>query len=216
MSDYPVVLTGLDDRRCIVVGGGRVAARKVNVLIEAGAKPVVISPHLCVELERTVASGEATVIRRAYRPGDLKGAALVIAATDAHAVNEQIACECEQLGILVNVVDCPALCTFTSPSVIRRGDLLVTISTGGRSPAFARYMRESLESVIDASYGDMLAILSEVRPRVRQHVPRGKQRAAWDRLLDGEMMDCLRTQGMAAARALAKRIVAGYCEPAEH
>lgn len=211
MSGYPIVLTGLGDRRCVVVGGGGVAARKVKALIEAGAHPLVISPDLCPDLERAAASGKVSVIRRAYRRGDLEGATLVIAATDAREVNEQIAGECGQRGIFVNVVDTPELCTFAVPSVIRRDDLLIAISTGGHSPAFARHMRETLEPIIDASYGHMLAILSDLRPRIRRHVPRARQRALWDRLLDGEVLDCLRKQGIVAARALADRIVEDYC-----
>jgi len=215
VSDYPIVLTSLDDCHCIVVGGGPVAARKVRALVEAGVRPVVISPELCSELERVVASGEARVIRRPYRQDDLEGAGLVIAATDARTVNEEIANECRRRKVLINVVDCPDLCTFTAPSTIRRGDLLVTISTGGHSPAFSRFMREILEPILSETYGDMLAILSELRPRIRRRVDRSKQRALWDRLLDGKVMDRLRTQGMVAARALADRIVEDYCTPTE-
>lgn len=212
---FPIVLTGLDHRRCVVVGGGTVAARKVKALVDAGAHPEVISPDLSPELEHLVTSGEATVIGRAYQQGDLEGATLVVAATNTRHVNEAIANECRQHGILVNVVDVPDLCAFTLPSVIRRGDLLITVSTGGRSPAFARHMRETLEPVVDAVYGDMLTILFEVRPCVRDRVPRSEQRALWDELLGGGLMDCLRTDGMASARALAGRIVERYHAPPE-
>ncbi len=210
MSGYPVVLAGLETRRCVVVGGGAVAARKVKSLAEAGAHPIVISPELCEEMEEAVGAGSATAIRRKYRPGDLEGAALVIAATDDEAVNRAVADECRRNGILLNVVDRPTLCTFTVPSVIRRGDLLVTISTGGGSPAFAKHVRQVLESVLDPAYGDALAIFAELRPRIRRDVPATKQSVLWDRLLDGEVLACLRSEGVDAARALAEQIVRDF------
>lgn len=215
MSDYPVVLTGLDTRRCVVVGGGAVAARKVKALVEAGARPTVISPELCQEMEQAVETGSVETIRRRYREGDLEGAGLVIAATDDEAVNREIAEECRRKGILLNVVDRPPLCTFTAPSVIRRGELLVTISTGGASPAFAKHVREILESVLDSAYGDALAILAELRPRIQQDVPASKQGALWNRLLDGEVMACLRSEGVDAARALAAQMVCDFCRAPE-
>ncbi len=213
MSGYPVILTGLETRRCVVVGGGSVAARKARALAEAGARPVVVSPALCDEMAVLVKEGKAVAILRRYRSDDLEGAALVIAATDDEGVNREVAEQCRRRGILVNVVDRPALCTFTVPSVIRRGELLVTISTGGASPAFAKHVREALESVLDSAYGEALTILAELRPRIRQNVPVSDQGALWDRLLDGELMECLRAQGVDAARALAERIVSEYGRP---
>ena len=212
MTGYPVVLTGLNRRRCVVVGGGQVAARKVKTLVEAGARPIVISPELCADLEQALAQDGVMVLRRAYQRGDLEGAALVIAATNDRAVNQAIADECQQRDVLLNVVDCPELCTFTLPSIIRRGALLVAIATGGGSPGFARHVRETLDPILDAAYGDMLEILSELRPFIRRNVPRSTQRSLWERLLDGEVMCCVRTEGVAAARTLAEQIVRSYCE----
>ena len=213
MIGYPLVLVGLAEARCIVVGGGAVAARKVHALIEGGGQPVIISPKLCPELEHRVTSGEATVLRRAYREGDAEGATLVIAAASDSVANERVAQECHRRGILVNVVDAPEFCTFTAPAVLRRKDLLITVSTGGRSPAFSRFMRETLEGTIDDSYGDMLAILAGLRPVIRNQVPRPQQRALWDRLLDGTVMRCLREQGVEAARALADQMVSDGIAP---
>lgn len=207
MRGYPVILTHLETRRCVIIGGGAVAARKAQALVDAGAHPVIVSPDLCSELAAMVHAGEATAVHRKYQPGDLDGAALVIAATDDEGVNRAVAEECRRSGILVNVVDRPALCTFVAPSVIRRDDLLVAISTCGGSPAFAKRVREILESFLDSTYGDALALFTELRLRIRQNVPASRQRELWDRLLDGEVLACLRSQGVVAARALAERIV---------
>lgn len=207
MSGYPIVLTGLERSRCIVIGGGAVAARKAQSLADAGARPVVISPELGPELEEMAALGRVEAIRRAYRPGDLARAMLVIAATDDRAVNAAVSAEAEHCGALVNVVDDPELCTFHVPAVVRRGEVVVTASTGGGSPALARHLREVLEVAIDPAYGDLLTILTELRPRVRSEFARAKQALVWQRLLDGEVLACLRDWGLEAARDRAERIL---------
>ena len=212
MSGYPILLTGLAGRRCVVVGGGAVAARKAQALVEAGARPVVIGPALGAEVEAMAVAGQVEVERRCYRPGDLAGAALAIAATGDREVNVAVAEEARQRGVLVNVVDDPALCTFTVPAVVRRGELVIAISTGGQSPALARRLREMLEEIIDPAYGDLLALLGRLRPRVLNEVPRGRQRQVWDRLLDGELLATLQREGSGAAEVRAAEIVGGLIE----
>lgn len=207
MSGYPIVLTGLAARRCLIVGGGTVAARKAEALLEAGAQPVVISPELSPELEAMAAAGRVQALRRRYRPGDLEGAALVIAATDERAINAAVSGEAQRRGVPVNVVDDPALCTFTVPAVVRRGDLVVAISTGGLSPAMARHLREMLETVVDPAYGEFLDLMAAMRPQVLARVPRERQRAAWAQLLDGNLLSLLRRAGPPAAEARAAEIV---------
>jgi siroheme synthase-like protein len=212
MSGYPIVLTGLAGRCCVVVGGGAVAARKAQALVEAGARPVVIGPELGPEVEAMAVAGQVQIERRCYRPGDLAGAALAIAATGDRQVNAAVAEEARQRGVLVNVVDDPALCTFTLPAVVRRGDLLVAISTGGQSPAFARHLREMLEEIIDPAYGELLALVGSLRPRVLSRVLRERQLQVWKRLLDGELLAILRRDGRAAAEARAAEILDGFIE----
>ena len=207
MNGFPIVLTGLADRRCVVVGGGAVAARKAAALVEAGAHPVVVSPQFAPELAEMASAGQVELLERRYRQGDLAGAALVIAATDDRAVNAAVFGEAQSRGIPVNVVDHPELCTFILPAVVRRGELLIAVSTGGGSPALARHLREVLEAAVDPAYGELLALLAGLRPRVRREVPPASQRAVWDRLLDGELLSCLRFNGVEAARRLAEQIV---------
>ncbi len=210
MNGFPIVLTGLAARRCVVIGGGAVATRKAAALVEAGARPVVIGPELTPELEGMAAAGQVEALRRPYRPGDLAGAALAIAATDDRAVNVAVSEEAQGRGIPVNVVDDPDLCTFIFPAVLRRGELVVAVSTGGGSPALGRHVREVLEATLDPAYGDLLAILAELRPWALRHVAPAEQPLLWQRMLDGELLGRVRAEGAEAARAWAARLVAGF------
>ena len=211
MSSYPVILSDLENSRCLVIGGGQIAARKVSGLIEAGAHPIVISPDICPEL--AAQKDTLTYMARPYRSGDVDGAALVIVATDDHALNRAVADECRARGILVNVVDCPELCTFTAPAVVRRGDLLLAIATAGRCPAFSRHLREMLETIIDTEYGQLLDILGELRPMIRTRVLSARQRNVWCQLLDGRILECLRDEGRDAAESAARLVVERHIEP---
>jgi precorrin-2 dehydrogenase/sirohydrochlorin ferrochelatase len=208
VSGYPITLVNLKEARCVVVGGGRVAARKIAALREAGARPVVISPALCESLQHQAESGEIQAIERAYRPGDLAGARLVIAATDDPVTNEAIWREAESLACLVNVVDDPAHCNFYVPATVRRGALTISISTGGNSPTLARRIREALEAQFDAAYGPYLALLGELRPLVRERIADPAQRKAlWTALVDSEILEWLRNDARRAARKRALEIV---------
>jgi siroheme synthase-like protein len=208
MTGYPVTLVGLDAARCVVVGGGAVAARKVAGLRQAGAKPIVISPILCPELEMQAAQDRIEVVRRPYRQGDLTGARLVIAATDDPAVNETVSGEAQAVGCLINVVDDPARCSFFVPAVVRRGALTIAVSTGGKSPALARRIRQQLESLFDPAYGLLLELLSRLRPTVQAAVPDPERRIAfWGRLLDSEALDRLRAGDEAGAISQAEALL---------
>lgn len=211
MKGYPVALVHLEQARCVVVGGGRVAARKVAALIEAGAHPVVISPELCATLQAQLDSGEIEAIERTYRPGDLAGVRLAIAATDDPAANEAVWQEAVSLGCLVNVVDDPAHCNFYVPSVLRRGTLTISISTGGNSPSLARRLRETLEAEFDASYEPYLSLLGELRPTVRERIASPAQRQAlWTALLDSDVLALFRSDAHQAARQRAMAIVDAF------
>ena len=208
MTGYPLTLVGLGAARCVVVGGGAVAARKVAGLRQAGAKPIVISPTLCPELETQAAQGGIEVVRRPYQQGDLTGARLVIAATDDPAVNEAVCREAQAVGCLVNVVDDPAHCSFFVPAVVRRGALTIAISTGGKSPTLARRIRQQLESLFDSAYGPLLDLLSRLRPTVQAAVSEPRRRAAfWERLLDSDALDRLRAGDEAGAIAQAEALL---------
>jgi len=208
MSGYPITLVGLEAARCVVVGGGQVAARKVVALREAGAKPVVISPVLCETLRCQAEKREIQAIQRAYRPGDLAGARLVIAATDDSAVNEKVWREAQAIGCLVNVVDDPSHCDFYAPATVRRGALTISVSTAGNSPALARRISQVLEEQFDASYEPYLALLGELRPLIRERiVDPARRQALWQGLLDSEILESLREGASQDAQRRAVEII---------
>ncbi|MCF6291316.1 MAG: bifunctional precorrin-2 dehydrogenase/sirohydrochlorin ferrochelatase [Desulfobacterales bacterium] len=165
MKYYPVSLD-LEGRRCLVIGGGRVAARKIRGIIACGARVTVVSPGLTPELAAMAAAGDLVWRQRSYGEGDLAGFFLVIAATDDQQVQEQVHEEAGRLGVLLNVADVPRYCNFILPATVRRGDLSVSISTGGKSPALARALRLELEKYLGDEYGLLVEILGELRPAV--------------------------------------------------
>lgn len=165
MRYFPAFLD-LRQKRCLIVGAGQVAERKVGVLLRAGASVDVIGPKLTSGLSLLKAKGKIRHRPRLYRSGDLRGAFLVIAATDNRAINERIAQDAEKENTLVNVVDDPALCNFIVPSWVARGDLLIALSTSGKSPALARSLRQRLQREIGPEYAFLLRLLGEVRRRI--------------------------------------------------
>ncbi|MBI2868661.1 MAG: bifunctional precorrin-2 dehydrogenase/sirohydrochlorin ferrochelatase [Chloroflexi bacterium] len=163
---YPVFLN-LKDQRCVVVGGGEVAGRKVAALLDCAAAVTVVSDRLCDGLERLAGSGAITAVRRPYRTGDLAGARLVVAATDDRAANLRAAEDARAVGALVNVVDDPADSDFIAPSCLRRGPVTVAVSTGGLSPALARRIRERLETEVGEEYAALARLVGEARARLK-------------------------------------------------
>lgn len=143
MRYYPLNLN-IEGQKCVVIGGGRVAERKVNALLAFGAEVQVVSPDLTEGLQRLVDEGKVTYQQRRYAPEVLAGAFLAFAATSARGVNAQVARDARALGILVNVADSAAECTFILPAILERDELLIAVSTGGRSPALAKRVRDRL------------------------------------------------------------------------
>jgi len=167
MSYYPIMLD-VKGKRCVVIGGGKVALRKARGLLECGAAVEVISPALCPELEELAANGPLKAVLRPYRRGDLQGVALAIAAADDGGVNRGVYEEAKASGIPVNVVDVPGLSSFIVPSVLRRGEVTMAVSTGGRSPALARRIRAGLEQSIGEEYSLLASLAEEVRSELKQ------------------------------------------------
>lgn len=166
-SYYPIFLN-ISGRRCVVVGGGQVALRKVKALIECGADVEVISPDLCLELRRLAESREVRALNREYQSGDLRGAFVVIAATDNSDVNRKVAEEAKRNAALVNVVDDAENSDFIIPSYLRRGDVTVAISTAGKSPALARKIRTRLEKDLGNEYASLTNLIGEVRAEAKR------------------------------------------------
>ena len=205
MPYYPVFLRVVD-RRCVVVGGGEVATRKVVSLLEAGARVTVISPRLTAELATQMAAGTIEHAARVYRRGDLHGCFLAYAATGDEQVHEQIARDADAEGILLNVVDRPHLCTFIVPAVVRRGEIQIAVSTGGGSPALAGCVRDAIDASLGDEYEQALAVLSRLRTRLQESgmTPAQRQRA-FKGLVGSELLDGIRTGDVAAVdRVLAR------------
>ena len=156
----------VEGRPVLVVGAGAVALRKVEGLLEAGARVTVVAPRICGGVERLAREGRIELRRRPYEKDDCAGAFLVMAATDDETVNAQVAGDAGELGILVNVADRPALCTVTLPAVVRRGSLTLAVATEGKCPAFARALREELERRYGEEYGAALDLMGELRARM--------------------------------------------------
>ena len=201
---YPVCLD-IQGKRCLVVGGGEVAARKAGALVEAGAEVVVVSPELC----KTISEREdITVVRKSWEECDLDGALMVIAATDDRALNEKIARAARAKRVLCNTVDDASLSDFILPASVRRGALLVSVSTSGALPALARAIREELERTFGRNYADYLDIVGEMRENIIKCVPdESVRREIFGRLADPRLVTMLQERGKEAARAEMERIV---------
>ena len=166
-SYYPVFL-GLSGKRCVVVGGGQVALRKVKALLKHGAEVKVISPDLCPELAQMAEKKIILVLPRSYNDGDLEGAFMAIVATDDGKINRKVAGEAREREILVNVVDAPEQSAFIVPSYLRRGALTIAVSTAGKSPALARKIRTRLEKDFGAEYASLALMICEIRSELRK------------------------------------------------
>jgi precorrin-2 dehydrogenase/sirohydrochlorin ferrochelatase len=150
-------------RRALVVGGGAIAARKMAALLEAGAEVTVVAREVCDAVASLERDGRVTLVRRPFEPGDASGAFLVVGATDDEDVNRNVAGDARTWGALVNIVDRPALCTYTVPAVVRRGALTIAVATDGRCPSVARALRERLEGQYGPEYGDLVERLGDAR-----------------------------------------------------
>jgi precorrin-2 dehydrogenase/sirohydrochlorin ferrochelatase len=162
---FPVFLN-LKNKLCIVIGGGKVAERKVENLLTSQAKVKVISPEVTLKLKKLAEEGKIEWERRVYKKGDLDSAWLVIAATDNPEIQKEIFKEAEEKRIFCNVVDVPELCSFIVPSTIRRGLLTIAISTSGVNPAVARRLRETLEEIIGEEYVLYVELMKDLRKQI--------------------------------------------------
>jgi siroheme synthase-like protein len=184
VSYYPIFLE-MKDRRCVVIGGGAVAERRVEGLVAVGANVTVISPAITEGLRDLLTQGAIRHVAREYRAGDRAGYDLVFVATDNSEINAAVSSEARSLRIWVNSADDPDHCDFILPAVIRRGDLAVAVSTGGVSPAVTRAIREELDEYFQADYARFVQIAGEVRKELRdKSVSPGA--GAWNRALQGD------------------------------
>jgi precorrin-2 dehydrogenase/sirohydrochlorin ferrochelatase len=205
VKTYTICLVGLQSRKTVVIGGGSIAARKVEGLLATGAQVTVISPALVPELQLLIDSERINYIQRSYQVGDLESAYLVIAATNDISTNQAVWTEAIKRNCLVNVVDDPEHSTFILPAILQRGEMSVAISTGGGSPALARRLRERLEKIIGPEYGILTELLANLRPDLMESFSPGKARLqAALRIVDSDILQIIASQGKEAALTYAR------------
>ena len=205
MKTYTICLIGLQARQTVVIGGGYVAARKVEGLLAANAQVKVISPVLIPELQKLVDSGLISYTQRSYQDGDLEGSYLAIAATDDVSVNHSVWNEATRRGCLINVVDDPDHSTFILPAILQRGEMSIAVSTGGGSPALARRLRDRLDEVIEPENSTLIEIMAELRSELITSFPPGNPRLqAALRIIDSNILHIIQDQGRDAALTYAR------------
>ncbi len=211
MKYYPIFMR-LEGRPCAVLGGGEVAERKVEGLLDAEARVTVISPSLTGELERLARDGRIEHVAREYCRGDLRPFCLAFAATDDETVNAEATQEAAETGTLLNVVDRPARCSFISPAVVQRGEMMIAVSTSGASPLLSRRIRERLEAEFGPEYADLLRLLRAVRHRLAASGLRGeKRRRLLSAVIDSPVLAHVRERNWAAVNRLLVDTVGPDC-----
>lgn len=211
MASYPINLN-LKNRLCIVVGGGRVACRKVNTLFDTGAKLRIVSLRVSDELLELIKLKKIEHYQKAYEKEDIKGAFLVICATDNKEVNALVARDAQQNGALVNVVDDSYPSDFTVPAQIKQGDLLLTISTSGKSPEVARQLRIELEATYGRkSYADFITLVASFREKLkRMDVSPHQRELFWRQIINQEVLEFVRNGEISIVEARFKNAISSF------
>lgn len=200
MDFFPIFMN-IKGRQCLVVGGGKVAARKIALLLKAEALVQVVAPELCREVNEMAQTGEIKHLARPFEDSDIEGNVLVIAATNDKASNQRISELAKARSMPVNVVDQPHLCSFIMPSIVDRSPIQIAISTGGSSPVLARLLRTRLESYIPATYGKLAQLVDGFRSKVIAKFPTTEQRRNfWEVILEGRVTELLFQGNEHAAR----------------
>jgi precorrin-2 dehydrogenase/sirohydrochlorin ferrochelatase len=207
MGKYAIFLE-LSDRRVVLVGGGAVAIRKAQTLLEAGARLVVVTEEASETLTVLCRQHGAELIRAKYAKEYLGEAVLVIAATNDRQINEQVYRDCQTLEILCNVVDEPQLCDFFVPAVVKRGNLQIAVGTQGDCPAYAGHLRKKLEAMFTEEHGRFLTELEHVRGRIVKEAPGPQERKALlGQLADDASFEYFKAHGSSAWREMAQRAI---------
>ena len=210
MKTYPINLV-LEDKLVVLVGAGSEISRKISGLLEVGAKVRVIAPTAPETVQGYAAEGEIEWLERRYQPGDLTGAAMIIAATGDQAVHDQIWAEGQTNGQLVNVMDVIPQCDFHAASVLRQGQLTISIGTGGAAPALAATLRRRFEKGFGPEYAEFLEYAQTLRPLVAKRIPTFKRRAEfWYALIESNAIQLLRQGENVLFEAKVDKLLAQY------
>jgi len=213
--DFLPIFVNIKQKKCLVVGAGKVAARKIDLLTQAGADVIVVSPEICTECLVFEDQRKITYFARDFEISDIDNTHLVIAATDNEAINKEVSNLAKAKQIPVNVVDSPELCSFIMPSMIDRSPVQIAISTGGSSPVLARTIRTKLETCIPAGYGKLAKVLESFRTSVKERFDNvDKRRIFWESILQGSIPELVFSdQEDKANKALQKAIDEGKEHP---
>jgi precorrin-2 dehydrogenase/sirohydrochlorin ferrochelatase len=207
MSYYPVLIQ-LDGKKVLVVGGGTVAQRKIETLLEYGAVVQVISQELTPRLRKFSDEGKIGFLGQEFNEDCLEEAFLVIAATDDPRLNHQVSEKAREKGLLVNAVDQPSDCNFILPSVLRRGDLLIAVSTSGKSPALAKKVREALEERFGNEYGSFLVLMGRLREEIlSQRLSQGENRKIFNELVNSPILEAIGREDWNGVATILKGII---------
>ncbi len=207
MRYYPVNLD-IQNRNCLVVGGGRVGVRKVGTLVQCGASVTVVSPEVLPKIIQMAKEGDILLKTRPYRSSDLVGMFLVIGATDDEALNRRIHADAEAGNLLCNIADRPKICNFILPSIIQRGDFVMAISTAGKSPAFAKHVRKNLETRFGPEYGHLLDLMGAIRAGLlaEAHEPE-VHKPLFEKLISEDMLTLVRENDIEQIDRLLERVL---------
>jgi len=208
MNTYYPVYIELRNQSCVVIGGGKIAEGKVEGLLAVEARVTVISPELSPRLQELSNQKQITYIPRPYQAGDLTGAFMVICATDQAEINHQVWQEASANRQLVNVVDDTPRCNFIAPSILRKGDLTIAISTSGKAPALAVRLKERFQREIGPEYERFLELAGELREPLAKHIPDFETRKAlWYELVDSDILEVLARGEEDSAREIISQVV---------
>jgi precorrin-2 dehydrogenase/sirohydrochlorin ferrochelatase len=207
MRYYPVYLD-IKGKKCVVVGGGDVAERKVERLLQYEAAVSVVGKDLTPQLIQLKKEGMICHIAEDYRSDHINGALLVIGATDDDRVNAEVSRDSRERNIPVNIVDDPVKCDFIVPSIVQSGDLSIAVSTGGKSPALARNIREELEEIYGTEYAILLDIMGQIRERViARGEPSEENKRIFDSVLDSEILKHIRDRNWGDVKKIIHELV---------
>ncbi|NNG01554.1 MAG: bifunctional precorrin-2 dehydrogenase/sirohydrochlorin ferrochelatase [Desulfobacteraceae bacterium] len=209
MRYYPILLD-IKDRSCLVVGGGRVGTRKVGTLLKCGARVTVVSREFTDHLFSLNTDGKIALRRGGYESADLDGMFMVIGATDDMILNQKIHDDAEQRNMLCNIADKPDVCNFILPSIVHRGDLILAISTSGKSPAFAKSLRKRLGKQFGEEYDVFLTLMGKIREKLlgQAHEPEA-HKPLFEALIDGGMLELIGAGDTAGIDGLLARVLGG-------
>lgn len=205
MSQYYPIFIDLKALPVLVVGGGNVALRKVQTLLNHGSLVRIVSPRLVPELQELIDETTCVWVPKEYSTEDIQDAMLIYSCTEIEEVNAQVSRDAKSHYRLVNVVDDPEKCSFIVPSIMEQGDLKIAVSTGGSSPIVARQVRAELEDLYGPEIAEYLSLLKSWRNKAKSELPLDKRSVFWERATDGEVRELIKAQRVTEAKGVLEK-----------